>query len=190
MSDNRGVLKGAQGKGGSGRGGSASWGYVAGLVGSGSCFAALAASLRGVAAPERHRPYSRKRSLDGRALSPARGSVPAEQPRGGRGGHFVPTDSPEPGGAAGRGCGAAVAALGGTGRRHRRGFPDEAVRRSPLPSPARGFPTPAQSSGLRTPGRGVGRGERDRSLGAAGGESPSRSSQWRRRRTTCFSSCS
>lgn len=129
------------------------------------------------------------RSIDGRACSLARGSVPAEQPWGGRGGHFVPTDSPEPGGAAGRGCGAAVAALGGTGRRHRRGFLDEAVRRSPAPSWVL-FPTLSRSSGLRTPEWGVGYSERDRSLGAAGGERLSRSSQWRRRRTTCFSSCS
>lgn len=70
----------------------------------------------------------------------------------GRGGHFVPTDSPEPGGAVGRSCGAAVAVFGGSGRRHCLGFLDEALRRLPAPSRTLLFPTLPGSPARERPG--------------------------------------
>lgn len=86
------------------------------------------------------------------ARSPAR---PWERPgraaRRGRGGHFVPTDSPEPGGAAGRGCGAAGAAPRRHGRRHRRGFLDEAVREVFCSVSRAAFPRPHTRSRLLRP---------------------------------------
>lgn len=120
-------------------GGSVSWGYVAGLVGSRDLLRFLRprpsaefllraeAVCKPAALPRR------------RARSPVGASRPSRAD-GGRGGHFVPTDSPEPGGAAGRGCGAAGAAPRRHGRRHRRGFLDEAVRKISRSASRAAFP--------------------------------------------------
>lgn len=130
----------ARGKGGFGRGASASFGYVAELLGSGYSFAAIAASSRGVSAPERDCPHARRApSTAELAGSP----VGASRPSSPEGGGEAILSRPTPRNRAerlGRGCGAAVAALGGTERRRRRCFLDEAARRSPAPSRALLFP--------------------------------------------------
>lgn len=117
-------------KGGSGRGGSASWGYVAGArrLARPPWPPSPGSEARGRCSGRRPCP-SPPRSLDVELARPPVGASRPSRAEGGRGGHFVPTDSPEPGGAAGRGCGAAGAAPRRHGRRHRRGFLDEAVRK-------------------------------------------------------------